>query len=140
VPVVIGDARDPETLLRIAAGEEVGTLFLPQGARLASRKHWIAYTLRTRGALLLDAGATRAVLRGGKSLLPVGVIGVRGEFEPGEAVALIDPMGKEIARGLVRYGMREVARLAGAQTEEIGARIGHHGGDEIVHRDDLVLL
>lgn len=140
VPVVIADARDGSVLTKIAAGEDVGTLIAPAGARLASRKHWIAYTLRPRGALLLDAGAAQAIRSGGRSLLPAGVIGVRGDFAPGDAVTLCDAGGVEIARGLARYATRDVARLAGARTKDITAILGFHGGDEIVHRDDLVVL
>lgn len=139
VPVVIADARDPEILLRIASGEDAGTLVLPTGSKLASRKHWIAYTLRPKGDVLLDEGAARAVRSGNRSLLPAGVVGVRGDFAPGDAVVLREAGGAEIARGLVRYGTADVARLAGARTEDIQARLGYHGGDEIVHRDDLVL-
>jgi glutamate 5-kinase len=115
-------------------------LFLPHGTKLASRKHWIAYTLKPRGALLVDAGAALAVAEKNKSLLPAGVLGVRGVFDPGDAVSLIDPDGREIARGLARYGTRDAALLAGAKTGEIEERLGHHGGDELVHRDDMVIL
>ncbi len=139
IPSIIADARDPEALARIVRGEDVGTLFVPQGAKLASRKHWIAYTLRPRGTLLVDAGAKNALLGGGRSLLPAGVVGVRGDFSPGDAVVLADASGIEIARGLARYGTRDVARLAGVATKEIASVLGYHGGDEIVHRDDLVL-
>ena len=139
VPVLIADARDPQILTRIVAGEDVGTLVLPAGSRLASRKHWIAFTLRPKGSVLLDAGAAEAIRGGGRSLLPAGVIGVRGDFGPGDAILLTTSDGAEVARGLARYGTRDVARLAGAKTAEIAARLGFHGGDEIVHRDDLVL-
>ncbi|GAB4206221.1 MAG: glutamate 5-kinase [Sandaracinaceae bacterium] len=139
IPSVIADARDPDILERVVRGDDVGTLFVPQGAKLASRKHWIAYTLRPRGTLLVDDGARAALLAGGRSLLPAGVIGVRGDFSPGDSVVLADATGKEIARGLVRYGTRDVARIAGVPTKEIASVLGFHGGDEIVHRDDLVL-
>jgi glutamate 5-kinase len=139
IPSIIADARDPDILARILAGDDVGTLFTPQGTRLASRKHWIAYTLRPRGTLLIDAGAAKA-LSSGRSLLPAGILGVRGDFAAGDAVTLVDPSGKEIARGLARYETRDVARLAGAATKDIATLLGFHGGDEIVHRDDLVVL
>jgi glutamate 5-kinase len=140
VPVVIADARDPEIVVRVIGGEDVGTLFAPVGAKLASRKHWIAYTLRPRGVLLLDEGASKAIRSGQRSLLPAGVVGVRGDFSPGDAVTLCDGAGAEIARGLVRYATKDVARLAGASTKDIAALLGFHGGDEIVHKDDLVVL
>ncbi len=139
VPVAIADARDAELLDHLLAGRDVGTLFLPKGAKLASRKHWIAYTLRPKGDVIVDGGAAEA-LRGGKaSLLPAGVVGVRGEFEPGDAVRLIAADGAEIGRGLARYGTVDVARLAGAKGGEIEARLGRSGSGVVVHRDDLVV-
>lgn len=137
IPAVIADARDGTTLASIVAGDDVGTLFLPDGTKLPSRKHWIAYTLRPRGVILVDEGAATA-LSTGKSLLPRGVTGVRGDFAPGDAIALMGPTGKEIGRGLSRYSTADVARLAGASTKDIASLLGFHGGDEIVHRDDLV--
>lgn len=140
VPALIGDARDPALLRRALDGEEVGTLFLPKGSRLASRKHWIAYTLKPQGAILVDQGAAEALSRRQTSLLPAGVLGVRGRFSAGDPVAIVAPDGREIARGLVRYEVVDVARLAGAKSSEIEARIGRFGEHEVVHRDDLVLL
>ena len=140
IPSVIADARDPDVLRRVLAGEDVGTLFTPQGTRLASRKHWIAYTLRPRGAVIIDAGAATALSSGGRSLLSAGIVGVRGDFSAGDAITLIDPSGREIARGLARYATRDVAKLAGAATKDIVEILGFHGGDEVVHRDDLVVL
>jgi glutamate 5-kinase len=139
VHAVIADARDPRVLSRVLAGEDVGTLLPPAKGTLASRKHWIAYTLRPRGDLLLDSGAVSAVREKLRSLLPAGIIGVRGHFAPGDLVILRDPSGREIGRGLTRYSTEDVAKLAGAKSGEIGARLGYHGGDEVVHRDDLVI-
>ena len=139
VPVVIADARVEGILGQVLAGEDVGTFVAASAARLTSRKHWIAYTLRPRGELILDDGAVRAVREGGRSLLPAGVIGVRGAFTPGDAVVLTDRAGDEIGRGLTRYSTADAATLAGAKSHEIRARLGYHGGDELVHRDDLVL-
>ncbi|MCS6799989.1 MAG: glutamate 5-kinase, partial [Myxococcota bacterium] len=116
VPVVVASVREPHAVTRIAAGEDVGTLFVPRGKPLGARRHWIAFTLRPRGALLLDAGAVRAIVEHGRSLLPAGVLGVRGDFEPGDAVSLVGPDGREVARGLCRYGTRELARLAGSRS------------------------
>lgn len=137
VPVVIASSHEPTVLDRIVAGEDVGTLVLPRGAKLASRKHWIAYTMRPRGAILIDAGACRA-LRKGASLLAAGVVGVRGELEPGDAARLVGPEG-EVGRGLVRYGTIDIARMAGAQTDELEARLGRAASGVVVHRDDLVV-
>jgi glutamate 5-kinase len=140
IPSIIADARDPDVLARVLSGEDVGTLFTPKGSRLASRKHWIAYTLRPRGTIIVDAGAASAIRGGRRSLLPAGILGVRGDFSAGDAVTLVDPQGVELARGLSRYATRDVARIAGASTREIGSILGFHGGDEIVHRDDLVVV
>lgn len=140
LPVVIADARMPNVLERILGGEDVGTLVTPSAARLPSRKHWIAYTLRPRGDLMLDSGAAKAIREGGRSLLPAGVVGVRGSFGPGDAVVLRTLDGAELGRGLTRYGTADAATLAGAKSHEIRARLGFHGGDALVHRDDLVLV
>lgn len=139
VSVVIAAAAEPHAVPRVLAGEDLGTLFLPKGSPLASRKHWIGYTLKPKGAVLVDEGAVRA-LGNGRSLLPAGVVGVRGEFAPGEPVSVVGPDGAEIARGLARYGTLDVARLARTDTSEIERRIGHYAGDEVLHRDDIVVL
>ena len=139
VPAVIGSATEPGFLQALLAGEAVGTLFLPAGLRLPSRKHWIAYALEPRGSLLVDDGAVRA-LRGEASLLAAGVLGVRGDFEPGDCVALHAPNGEEIGRGLVRFSTEEVARLAGAHSDEVEQRLGRRGNGVVMHRDDMVLV
>jgi glutamate 5-kinase len=139
VPVVIASASHPGVLGAVTRGEDVGTLFLPRGLQMASRKHWIAFTLRPKGAVVVDEGAGDALSRYQRSLLPAGVVGVRGDFEPGDAIRIVDTSGREIGRGLARYATRDVARLAGAKTSEIEGRIGRFGGEEIVHRDDLVV-
>jgi glutamate 5-kinase len=140
LPVVIADARDAFMLGKVLAGDDVGTLVLPQGSPLASRKHWIAYTLKPRGTILIDEGASAALAQRQSSLLAAGVVGVRGDFVPGDPVSIVALGGREIARGLTRYAMEDVARLAGAKANEIEARIGRTGGGAIVHRDDLVVL
>ena len=140
LPVVIADARDPEVLIAISGGQDVGTLVLPKGSPLASRKHWIAFTLKPRAVLIVDDGATRAVCQQKSSLLPAGVLGVRGDFNPGDPISIQSIDGREIARGLARYGSLDVARIAGLKASEIAAVLGHYAGDAVVHRDDLVVL
>ena len=140
VPVAIADARDATVLERLFNGEDVGTLVLPHGAPLASRKHWIAYTLKPRGALVVDAGAAKAVLEAKGGLLPSGIVGVRGAFAQGEAVSIVDSEGREIARGLTRYGIEDIAKIAGARGSDIEKILGRSAGDAVVHRDDLVVL
>lgn len=140
LPVVIALAADAQILTRIVDGDDVGTLFLPAGARLASRKYWIAYTLKMRGALVVDDGAARALREHKRSLLPAGITAVRGRFRVGDAVSVETEDGAAFARGLVRYDAGDVRKLLGARSGEIEARAGHYEGDEVVHRDDLVVL
>ncbi|MET0283375.1 MAG: glutamate 5-kinase [Polyangiales bacterium] len=139
VPVMIADARDGNILTRIVAGEDVGTLVLPHGSPLASRKHWIAYTLKPKGSIAIDAGAVTALVERRASLLPVGVTGASGTFGQGDPVNILGPDGREIARGISNYKVDEVVRLAGARASEIASRLGHSHGDAVVHRDHLVL-
>jgi glutamate 5-kinase len=140
LPVAIADARDAEVLEALIAGRDVGTLVLPKGSPLASRKHWIAFTLKPCGAVLIDAGAVKAVCERNGSLLPAGVLGVRGDFGAGDPIGIFAGDGREVGRGLARYGSQDVARLAGIKASEIASRLGHYAGDAIVHRDDLVVL
>ncbi|WP_437713141.1 glutamate 5-kinase [Sorangium sp. So ce448] len=132
--VVIGAAREAGIITRIVSGEDVGTLFAAVPQRLSARKHWIAYTLRPRGAILVDRGAAEAIGSKNRSILAVGVLGVRGTFLPGDAVAVVDPDGAEIARGLARMSASDAARTARKKREEAG------DDDVVVHRDDLVVL
>jgi glutamate 5-kinase len=140
VPVMIADARNPSILTSIVGGEDVGTLVLPHGSPLASRKHWIAYTLKPKGSIAIDAGAVRALLERQASLLPVGVTGASGAFGQGDPVNIVGPDGREIARGISNYTLHEVVRLAGARASEIATRLGHSHGDAVVHRDHLVVM
>jgi glutamate 5-kinase len=140
LPVAIAAAAEPNVLTRLIDGEDVGTLFLPAGAKLASRKYWIAYTLKMRGSLIVDPGAVVALVEHKRSLLPAGITAVRGRFRAGDAVSIESADGAVLARGLTRYDARDVRRLLGARSEQIETRVGHYDGDEIVHRDDLVVL
>lgn len=139
LPVAIGPAASPDFLDALMRGEDVGTLLLPHGSPLPSRKHWIAYTLKPRGRIVVDAGACRALEQRNSSLLPAGVVSVSGSFKAGDAVSIVTEAGIELARGLARYGADDVRLLAGGHSQQIAERIGSHVGDEIVHRDDIVL-
>lgn len=139
LPVAVGPAASSDFLEALMEGDDVGTLLLPHGSPLPSRKHWIAYTLKPQGRIVVDAGARRALQKRNSSLLPAGVVSVTGTFNVGDAVAIVDQAGVELARGLARYGAEEVRLLAGGQSAQIVERIGNHVGDEIVHRDDIVL-
>jgi glutamate 5-kinase len=138
IPMAIASGQDPENIGRLLAGEAVGTIFLPAGRRLAGKKHWIRHTLAPAGDILVDAGAARALLRGGKSLLPAGITGARGEFVAGDPVRIVGPDGKEIGRGLTRYAAAEIDGIKGLSTERLRC-LGCHREDEVVHRDELVV-
>jgi glutamate 5-kinase len=141
IAVIIGPGRDPGTIAAaLDASREVGTLITPAGARLKSRKHWIAFALKPSGALGVDKGAADALRTKGRSLLPSGIREVRGEFTGGDCVSLLDPEGVEFGRGLVNYAAPEVAKLKGRRTTEISALLGYKVADEIIHRDNFVLL
>jgi glutamate 5-kinase len=133
--VVIAAASVPDVVQRILAGENIGTVFAAVPQRLSARKHWIAYTLRPRGALVVDAGAALAITTKNRSVLAVGVLGVRGTFSPGDAVAIVDPTEREIARGLSRVSAGDAARVARRKRDE-----DEDLDDVLVHRDDLVVL
>jgi glutamate 5-kinase len=138
--VVIASAMRPGVLAEILAGNDVGTLFPVVAPALRARKHWIAYTLKPRGTVILDAGAVRALQTGSTSVLPVGVLGVRGQFNPGDSVRLVGPDGAEVGRGLTRMGTVDVARVAGQRNADLAEARGAGADDVIVvHKDDLVL-
>jgi len=124
------------------AGEPapVGTLFLPAPDRISSRKRWLRFTSRPLATLTVDAGARTALVEGGKSLLPSGIIRANGQFQPGDIVAIVDDTGKEIARGLCNYSRIDVDLISGKRTTEIAAILGHKAYDEVIHRDDLALV
>jgi glutamate 5-kinase len=140
VPTVVVSGRAPDAIARVLAGEDRGTLFLPSEERLASRKHWIAYVLRPAGALVVDSGARTALVEKRKSLLPSGVTEVRGKFAAGDAVSVVDAAGVELARGLAAYGSDEVDRIRGKRSADIEPILGYKYLDEVIHRDDLVLI
>jgi glutamate 5-kinase len=139
---VIANGNGSGTLLRIAAGEDEGTLFLPDApeSRMGSRKHWLAFTARPRGDLVLDDGAATALVEQGRSLLPAGVTDVRGEFGIGDPVRCVDARGREIARGLAAYSAKEIARIKRLPTRQITSVLGYSNGNEVIHRDDLVIV
>jgi glutamate 5-kinase len=138
--VVIAAGRRENVLLDILAGEEVGTLILAEGRTVGSRKRWIGWTASPRGRLVLDSGAAAAVQSKGRSLLAVGVRGVEGAFVKGDVISLCDPDGQEFARGLSNYSSSDMATIAGQATERIAELLGHCPYEEVVHRDNLVVL
>jgi glutamate 5-kinase len=132
--------REPDALLRIAAGEAIGTLLRPSQSPIAARKQWLAGQLQVRGRLYLDAGATHVLKASGSSLLPVGVTRVEGQFSRGELVACISPDGVEIGRGLVNYNAAETIKIIGKPTQHIEAILGYVDEPELIHRDNLVVF
>ena len=138
--VVIAPAARPHVLTEIVAGADVGTWFPQLGTPLKARKHWIAFTLRPKGAVLLDAGAVQAMREGKSSLLPIGVVGVAGEFNAGDAGRLRALDGTEVGRGLTRLGTADVARAAGKKRAELAVSFGDSASElVVVHKDDLVI-
>ncbi|MCO5101530.1 MAG: glutamate 5-kinase [Burkholderiaceae bacterium] len=136
---VVASGREADVLVRLAAGESLGTRFVAQTPRLAARKKWLADHLQLRGSVRLDAGAARALLRNGGSLLPIGVTEVVGDFERGEAVAIVDPDGREIARGLSGYSSSEARLIMRKPSSQIAQILGFVEEPELVHRDHMVL-
>jgi glutamate 5-kinase len=136
---VVASGREANVLQRLAGGEMVGTQFTAPSQRLAARKQWMADHLQLRGSVKLDAGAKRALVSEGKSLLPIGVVEVLGEFERGEVVAVLDAEGAEIARGLINYSSSEARRIMRKPSSEIEALLGFIEEPELVHRSNLVL-
>lgn len=138
VVIAAGDVED--VVLRVCRGEHIGTRFPPLAGKLESRKRWLLGGLVPSGRVWVDAGAARAVVEEGRSLLPVGVIRVEGQFKRGDTVRICNPKGREIARGLTRYGSASLDRIKGHHSDEIEAILGYEYGAEVVHRDDLVVL
>jgi glutamate 5-kinase len=136
----IASGREPDVLTRLVAGESIGTLLAAGTAPVAARKQWLADHLKPAGRLLLDAGAVKALISDGKSLLPIGATAVEGSFGRGEVVSVAGPDGREIARGLVNYSSAEAARILRRPTSEIEAILGYVAEPELIHRDNLVIL
>ncbi|MCP5417895.1 MAG: glutamate 5-kinase [Chromatiaceae bacterium] len=137
---VIAPGRSDNVLSRIAEGEEIGTLLLPIQGPEAARKRWLAGHLQVRGRLILDAGAVRVLRESGRSLLPVGVKEVVGNFSRGQVVSCVDEQGREVARGLVNYGSLEASGIMGRPSTQIREILGYMDEEELIHRDNLVLV
>jgi glutamate 5-kinase len=140
IPTIIANGSRESILERLMTGEELGTFFLPAGESLNRRKHWIAYTLRPRGRIIVDAGAAKVLRQHGKSLLPSGMVAVEGEFERGACVRIVAKDGSEIGRGLADYSSRECLMILGRQSSELEEILGYRYGDEVIHRDNLVIV
>ena len=136
---VIAWGREPDALLRLCQGDNMGTLLVAQTAKQQARKQWMADHLQLRGSVTVDAGAAHKVLTEGKSLLPIGMTGVAGDFSRGDVIAIRDEQGAEIARGLANYASAEARLLCGKPSHEYEALLGYTAEPEMVHRDNMIL-
>jgi len=136
---LIAWGRAPQALLRVVQGENIGTLLVAQTAKQQARKQWMADHLQLRGSVNIDAGAAHKLTSEGKSLLPIGMVGVEGDFSRGDVIAIREAGGPEIARGLANYAAAEARLLCRRPSHEIGALLGYAAEPEMVHRDNLIL-
>ena len=141
INLVIASGTEPYAITRIMKGEPVGTLFVSRENRLQFRKRWLAFGARIVGRITVDEGCARAIRKeGGCSILPAGITQVAGEFEAGHTVSVIDGDGRELARGMIHYSSGETEAIKGHKTTEIETILGHKTYDEVIHRDDLIIL
>jgi glutamate 5-kinase len=138
--VVIAWGREPNVLVRLAKGEELGTLFLPQSKTFTPRKRWIGFSAQPVGSVVVDDGAIKAMKENGKSLLAIGVKEVLGEFGKGDVVSIRSHHSAEIARGLVNYSSDQLRKIRGCHSDRIQQILGQCPYEEVVHRDNLVII
>ncbi len=137
---IIAWGREPDALVRLAQGEAIGTVLVAPTQKTQARKQWMADHLQLRGAVVVDAGAARMVRSQGKSLLPVGMVRVEGDFSRGDVIAVRGPEGQDIARGLANYSSMEARLLCGKPSADIESLLGYAAEPEMLHRDNLVLM
>ena len=141
IHLVIASGTEKNAITRVLQGEELGTLFVSRENRLQFRKRWLAFCAKIAGSIVVDDGCAKAIRKaGGCSILPAGVFAVQGEFLPGSTVSVIDKDAHELARGLVHYSSAELEQIKGCNSGEIANILGHKNFDEVIHRDDLVIL
>ena len=140
IPAVIVDGKAKGVIEAIMKGEDMGTLFIPEKDKLNSKKYWIAYTLKSNGKIKVDNGAKSVLISSGKSLLSSGVVDIEGKFESGDMVSCIDTNNKEFARGLINYSSMELKKIKGKHSSKIEDILGYKIADEVIHRDNLVIL
>ncbi len=138
--VHIISGRKDGLLTSLMKGKRCGTMFKPKKEKLSSRKGWIAYGSRSKGNLIIDEGAVNALIHGGKSLLPSGIVSVEGPFDTGDAVYCLDSKGNRVAKGMTNYSSSEIEKIKGKKTSEIEKVLGYKYSDEAIHRDNLVLI
>src|SRR5262249_13003172 len=137
---MIAPGKTPRALDLALSGTEIGTVFLPSPRGLGSRAHWIAHTLRAKGTIVVDAGAVEALIERKRSLLPTGLVALEGDFAEGGAVELTGPDGTVVARGVSADSSSELESIRGKRAKDIHGILGYHLGDEVIRRDDLVML
>ncbi len=137
--VVIANSRTPGVLTRLLAAEKVGTVFVPAKTRMSSRRRWIGQASKTTGRILVDEGASRALLAQGKSLLPSGIVAISGKFAKGAIVSVLDPAGNQIARGVTNYSSEQIDKIRGLKSSQISKALGGPGQDEVIHRNNMTL-
>ncbi|MFC1988064.1 glutamate 5-kinase, partial [Chloroflexota bacterium] len=140
ITVIIADGREPDIILRLAAGEASGTCFLPTTSELESRQRWMLSGLSTKGKLVVDSGAAVALQKQKRSLLAAGIIQVEGKFQRGDIVNIYDPQGTRLGCGLTNYGSADITAIKGAHSKKIATTLGYDYGSEVVHRNNLVVL
>ena len=140
IPTLVVNGLDEKVIENIFAGKNVGTLFWSGKGKIRDRKHWIAHTLKSSGTLTIDEGARKALMERGKSLLPAGLVKVKGNFEFGNALTLMDEEGEEIGRGLVNYNSRDLEQIKGMKTSAVRSLMGESYYEEVIHRDDLIIF
>jgi len=140
VTVIIADGREPDIILRLAAGETAGTRFQPTTSKLESRKRWMLSGLSTKGKLVVDSGAALALRKQNRSLLAAGITQVEGEFQRGDIVNIYDPQGSQLGCGIANYSSADIAVIKGSHSKKIAALLGYGYGSEVVHRNNLVVL
>jgi glutamate 5-kinase len=140
IGMIIAGGEEENILLRLLAGEEIGTLFLPRQDKMASFKRWIAFTLPSRGEIVVDEGAEEAIKNNGCSLLPGGILEVKGDFKVGDKVKIITSQNQTLGCGLVNYSSEEIKKIKGQKTKQINKILGYKYFDEVIHRDSLVIL
>jgi glutamate 5-kinase len=139
IPMVIANGQIPGILLKLLAGEKSGTFFIPKAEKMTSRKCWIGFALKPKGVLRIDDGAAEAVLKRGKSLLPIGIIGLEGDFGVGAAVEFMVDGKRKLGMGLVNYTSGDIRKIMGLKSFQIQAVLGYKSYDEVIHRDNLVI-
>ena len=137
---IVANGTKKEVLIKAVKGQKVGTSFLPSQTRIAARKHWIAHSTKLCGSIIVDEGAVEALVRKNKSLLSSGIAGLEGNFDTGDVVSVMDKNNREFARGLTNYSSSEIEKIKGLKTGRIEQALGYKYYDEVIHRDNLVIL